>query len=103
MAWLNTCILGEIVPVAEYQEYRDAIAMYEGIAVSAAPGVTITFSVAYGSVDAYTVEMAWQEAFSPTDGELRATKAVGSCVIRNSGTGYGKKFHYRVKKVITLP
>ena len=103
MAWLNGNVLGEIVPVAEFQEYRDAIAMYEGIGVSAAIGVTITFSTPFADVDDYAVECSWQEASDPNDGDLRPTKALGSCVINNSGPNYGKKFHYRIKKVITLP
>lgn len=100
MAWSNTNATKTPATVAWADETRAAIVAYDGIGTTAAAGVTVTFDSSYSTVDSYAVFFSWQEDPGVNSGDLYAVKSVGSCIIKNKGTGYGKKFAYRVVPVI---
>jgi len=101
MAWSETNSVGDTTTQTWADETRAAIATHDGIGTSASIGVTVTFTSAYASVDDYGVCYWWQE-FDGGSGELYPVKSLGSCIIYNSGTTYGKKFYYRIVPVKSL-
>lgn len=104
MAWTDTNALADIIDPNWGTQTRSAIALYEGINVTAAIGIVIDVSAeGFASVDDYSVECSYQEDPGPNSGYLYPVKTVNTVTIMNSGTTYGKKVHYRVKEVVGLP
>jgi len=101
MAWTNSISAGSTITTNLWQEMREAVAMYDGIGISNSAGVTISFSSPFSSVDDYWVHAVWQE-YDSGNGDLKCTKELNSVLIENTGSIWGKKFHYRIGRVKNL-
>lgn len=73
----------------------------DGIGTTAEAGVEVALSEEMDAVDDYRVEFDWQEDPGDDSGELYAVKETDKFTVFNNGSGYGKKFGYCAKKVVT--
>jgi hypothetical protein len=102
MGWNTDHVAKTSLTPAYGKETRDAIVIHDGIILTTALGVTVTFTEAFSAITDYAVSFDWQEDPGPNSGFPYPVKSLGSCLIKVTGTEYGKLLYYRVKAVKSL-